>query len=136
MNQHRPALEREAGYFHFYFFRRLAPPIVVERYVAANQLCSADIDDNTSRLLESIVNRHLDVEAIELFLRLFRRNPALTRKIQILFYLVEVRAEYYGYFVNRHPGLARALARSVGALTGAVWKYIKGWYLVSVNEFV
>ena len=129
-------LEREAEYLHSQFFKRPVAAIVVARYVAANQLCFPDLNEETCRILEAIVNRGLDAEAVELYLRLVRQNRVLTRKIQVLFYLVEVRADHYGEFVNQRPGLVHALLELFAAGIATVWKCIKGWYLVSTNGFV
>ncbi len=129
-------LAREAEYFHWRFFRRPAPAQVVERYVAANRLCFPETDDRARRMLEQIVDRRLDVEAVELYLRWRRGDRLLTRKIQILFYLVEVRAAYYADFVNRKPGLARALAALLAGVAGTAWKCIKGWRQGLANDLV
>src|SRR4029077_11932046 len=105
MNNDRLALEREAAYFHALFFRGPIPGTVLQRYVAANALCSPPPEVRDSRLVEAIVAHRLDAEAIELAMRLRHGSDVLTRKIQILFFLVEVRSAYYGYFVNQTPGL-------------------------------
>ena len=52
----------------------------------------------------------LDPEAVEVVLRLSGRDSVLTRKIQILFYLAEVRSAYYPRFVNERAGFWRAVA--------------------------
>ena len=124
------ALEREAGYFHALFFRRPIPEAVIGRYVAANRLCFPNPDARDLKMVETIVTRGLDAEAIELALRRRPGSGLLTRKIQVLFYLVEVRSAYYGDFVNRTPGLWRALPRLFASALQTVWKFGKGWYLV------
>jgi len=130
MNEDAPALEREAGYFHALFFRRQMPEVVMRRYVTANRVCFPAPDAKDLKMVETIVARRLDAEAIELALRLRRGRGVLTRKIQILFYLVEVRSAYYGDFVNRTPGLWRAVLRLFASVLQTVWKAGKGWYLV------
>ena len=141
------ALAREAEYLHGQFFRCTIPDLVVQRYVAANRVCFPEISPAEARLLETVVNRRLDAEAVELALRLKRGKGVLTRKIQVLFYLVEVRSAYRGYFV--HGGAIvpvrsqlrsepRALASGrrkawvglLGSLTSTVWKALKGYYLI------
>ena len=87
------------------------------------------------KMVENIVKRGLDAEAIELAMRLTHRSSALTRKIQILFYLVEVRSAYYGDFVNQRPGLWRAVVPLLASLQTA-WKGAKGRYLVWSYGFV
>jgi hypothetical protein len=130
MDDDRSALEREARYLHGLFFRRRIPEAVKDRYVAANHLCFPVLDARDCRMVETIVARRLDAEAIELAMRLRRGSGVLTRKIQILFFLVEVRSVYYGDFVNQTPGLWRALLRLFVSSVQTVWKVAKGWYLV------
>src|ERR1035441_10472022 len=108
MADDRTALESEARHFHALFFHGPLPGPVVERYVAANHLCFPVPDPKARRMVETIVTRRLDAEAIELALRLRKGSRVLTRKIQVLFYLVEVRSEYYAYFINQVPGWSNA----------------------------
>ena len=136
MADDRTALESEARHFHALFFHRPLPGPVVERYVAANHLCFPVPDPKARRMVEIIVTRRLDAEAIELALRLRKGNRVLTRKIQILFYLVEVRSEYYAYFINQVPGWWSAVLRLLGAVVRTGWKCAKGLYLVWRYDFV
>jgi hypothetical protein len=136
MNDDRSALEREATYFHALFFRKPIPDVVIQRYVAANILCFPAPDTRDSKMVETIVGRRLDAEAIELAMRLRHGSDLLTRKIQILFFLVEVRSAYYGYFVNQTPGLWRAVIRLLVSLVQTAWKGGKGCYLVWRYGFV
>lgn len=136
MGDSRHSLEREARYFHGLFFREELAPQVVERYVAANQLCFPQLEDRDQKMLEDIVGRQMDAEAIELALRIRHCGSVLTRKIQILFYLVEVRSQYYGRFVNQESGILRAVARLTGAIACTIWKLTKGLYLTWKYEYV
>src|SRR5580658_7222193 len=95
MNQ-ASELALEARYLHRAFFGSDPPSEVVDRYIAANLICC----DEPSALTNTIVARGLDAEAIELTLRLRKGPTILTKKIQILFYLVEVRSAYYSFFVG------------------------------------
>lgn len=135
MDDDRTALESEARHFHALFFRRPLPGPVAERYVAANHICFPALDPKAREMVETIVTRRLDAEAIELALRLRKGNCVLARKIQILFYLVEVRSEYYAYFVNQAPGWWRAVMRLLGAVVRTGWKCGKGLYLVWRYDF-
>src|SRR3954463_5199398 len=126
MNDDRLNLEREATYFHALFFRGPIPETVLQRYVAANALCFPTLEARDSRMLETVVTHRLDAEAVELAMRLRRGSDVLTRKIQVLFFLVEVRSAYYGYFVNQRPGLWRAVMRLLASAVHTVWKGCKG----------
>jgi hypothetical protein len=136
MADDRTALESEARHFHALFFRRPLPGPVVERYVAANHLCFPALDPKAREMVATIVTRRLDAEAIELALRLRKGSRVLTGKIQILFYLVEVRSEYYAYFINQVPGWWTAVLRLLGAVVRTGWKCAKGLYLVWRYDFV
>jgi hypothetical protein len=87
-------------------------------------------------MVETIVAHRLDAEAVELAMRLRHGSDVLTRKIQILFFLVEVRSAYYGYFVNQTPGLWRAVIRLFASSVQTAWKGCKGCYLVWRYGFV
>ncbi len=106
----------EARYFHRCFFRQPLDQAVIDRYAAANQLCIPALDDASAATIDRIVGGNLDVEAIELVFRHRRlRDNVLTKKIQILFYLLEARSAYYGDFINteaRFPAALLTLARS------------------------
>ena len=127
MTENAGYLEQEVRYLHASFFRGNPPSEIVERYAAAHQVCGLPEEDH---IVSTIVSRNLDAEAVELILRLRRGNPVLTRKIQILFYLVEVRSRYYSYFVSGHTGFTRASFDLLTSTARTVWKLIKGTYLV------
>ena len=122
------SLAEEARYFHAAFFQGLPPTEVVDRYIEANRHCFPSIDERQERAIRTIIEQRLDVEAVEFALR--PTNPILSRKIQILFFLLEVRARYYGVFVNCGAGAARAWRELLTSLVRAVWKRVKGAYLV------
>lgn len=112
-------LAEEARYLHDSLFTRPLDEKTIERYVAASKKLLPDAS------IDRIVEKRLDVEAVEFALR--RRAPALTRKIQILCYLVEVRSEYQDDFIatRREPVL-----KLLWKISGAGWKRLKGECLV------
>jgi hypothetical protein len=136
MPDDRISLENEARHFHAQFFHRSLPAQVLDRYVDANHLCFPSVSSKERQMVDLIVTRGLDAEAVELALRLRKGSRILTRKIQILFYLVEVRSEYYAYFINQVPGLPRAAMSLCAATLRTAWKAVKGLYLVWRYSFV
>lgn len=122
------ALAAEADALHRSFFAGPAPPEVTRRFVAANRLCFGDADPDP--VVATIVARRLDAEGIEFALR--RRVPGspLSRKIQILFYLLEVRQEYSRQFLGEREHRLAAGAALLSALGKTIWKFVKGEYLV------
>jgi hypothetical protein len=125
-------LESEARHLHRAFFRNDPPAEVVGRYVAAN----AAHGEPSGGLVERVVALRLDAEAVELALRLRQGPTALTRKIQILFYLLEVRPEYFGFFVGEAEGQGRAAWGVLLSLLRTAGKYLKGAYLVRRHGLV
>jgi hypothetical protein len=120
----------EVRYLHRHFFRSDPPPEVIERYIAANRLCLPTLDESSLRILSTVVSQQLDPEAVEIVLRHRHLNPVLTRKIQILFYLVEVRSSYYTYFVSNQAGFTRASLQLLTSVIQTAWKLAKGTYLI------
>jgi hypothetical protein len=123
-------LEQEAAYIHERFFGAPAPGEVAARYAAAHRQYGIVADEGQRRRIEIILDRRLDIEAIELALRIGRRDRFLTAKIQVLFYLVEVRAAYYHRFVNTEARRACAWWAIAKAVPATAWKYAKGKWLV------
>jgi hypothetical protein len=119
-------LAKEAQYLHLAFFRCDPPPEVTARYIAANELCCPEPDEVTGRM----VALGLDVEAVELALRVRRGPTILTKKIRILFYLLEVRSAYYSYFVGDDESLPRAGLGLFSSVVQTALKYLKGAYLI------
>lgn len=130
-------LEREAIYFHYCFFRKEElSEEVIARYVNANQMYLSSINYQKINSIEQIINRQLDVEAIEYVFRIINRKNILTTKIQILFYLIEVRSQYFEYFFNCRADRLRALASFTHSLLLAAFKFVKGKYLIWKYDLV
>ena len=119
-------LADEARYLHRAFFREDPPAEVVDRYIAANTLCFPE----SSSLILTIVACRLDAEAVELALRLRKGPSILTKKIQILFYLLEVRSAYYSFFVGEKESRPRAILGILFSVFQTAMKSLKGVYLV------
>jgi len=128
MNTAVPSLAEEALYLHHSLFGGTPEPVIIERYAAAHRkLFPADAG---SALLARIVSRGLDVEAVEFALRRRGAGSELTRRIQVLSYLVEARARYQHYFVSTEPGRGGAVVELAAAVIRSAWKLAKGEYLV------
>ena len=125
-------LSDEARYLHRAFFRKDPPAEVVDRYIAANTLCFPE----ASPLMARIVAARLDAEAVELALRRRKGPTILTRKIQILFYLLEVRSAYYSFFVGENESRPRAILGMLVSVFQTVMKSLKGVYLVRRHGLV
>jgi hypothetical protein len=127
MSKPEPSLAEEARYLHGSLFSRPMDPQIAERYARAHLVLFADERRTT---VNRIVSRRLDVEAVEFALRRRRLCPELTRKIQILCYLVEVRADYRSSFVASRPRKVRAILALAWRIPASAWKLLKGECLV------
>ena len=115
-------LSAEARYLHSCLFAFPIPDSVLERYVAAHEHLEFREDVDLSR----VIDRRLDAEAIEFFLR--RRSPqnALTQKLRTLLYLVEIEAEYYSHFVRDEGSLLTSLPGLLLSPLRSACKLLKG----------
>ena len=118
----REELEQEAAYLHHALYGTAPSGSIVEEYVRAHEdFCVETCNDVNIR---AIVQRRLDVEALELSLR--RQRPALTRKLRMLVYITEAKASYYGRFVNDTDRRATAWFALTVAVLRTAYKMVKG----------
>ena len=130
MNSVTTELADEARYLHRAFFRKDPPSEVVDRYIAANTLCFPESSPLASKMMSKIVARRLDAEAVELALRLRKGPSILTKKIQILFYLLEVRSAYCSFFFGEKESRPRAVLGMLYSILQTAARVLKGVYLV------
>ncbi len=95
-------LAREFNYLAKLIFGVEPGPELAESYIKANTIifCGASVDQ-IQKFMIAALERKYDLEAIEVALRLKTKSNFLTQKIQILFYLMETRPEYFSLFVNK-----------------------------------
>ena len=122
-------LEREARHLHKIFFESEVPVEVISRYVAACRTCLPEADPREAAGVAEAMARGLDMEAVEFGLRL-RGRTLLKNKIQVLFYLCEVRRDHLGFFFNTDETRVLAVARLLAALARSGFKAVKGIWLV------
>lgn len=137
MADRTPSAAEEARHLHACLFRAPLDAVVVARYEAAQQQMGLA----ASSLTAAVVTRRLDAEAVEFALRRRGKGADLTRRLQILCYLVEVRRDYLAEFVNlgspANPGSVRsAWAALLAATLRSGWKRLKGEYLVRRYELL
>jgi hypothetical protein len=120
----------EVRQLHALFFPGEPDPEVSTRYVEAHRVCFASDEARLGDETRRVFALGLDAEAIELTKRTHGRPSVLTRKIQILFYLVEVRSRYYGYFINQEPGWLNGVSTILIGGLRTTGKYAKGRYLI------
>jgi len=134
MIERLPTLAEEARYLHDSLFSPIPiDPSIVTRYENAHH---ALFPGESPTSVTRIVARRLDVQAVEFSLRRRHSCPELTRKIQILCYLVEVRAPYQNFFIASRREPFHAVLSLSWCLLSTVWKGLKGEYLVRVHELL
>lgn len=125
------SLAAEVDYFHQSLFRKSTPKAVIERYVEAHHPRFHRVFDPSDLIaVSAVVRQRLDVEAVEFELRCKKKGHALSKKLQILSFLLEVRAEYYDFFVNTSESRITACLKLAAALLMTPFKRLKGKYLV------
>jgi len=128
------ALFREAEVFHQSIFGRPVPPDIREVFVTANNILLKNAAKVTPVRIDLIIDRSLDVEAIEFALR--RRDPQnlLTKKLLILCYLAESRNAYFTAFVNEEPKPVRGFIQVLLATFRSAYKLLKGHFLIRIYD--
>jgi hypothetical protein len=131
MSNRGTTLADEVRYLHQSLFTKREPldEKIVQRYEAAHGVL---FPGERRETVARIVERRLDVEAVEFALRRRRLCPELTRKIHILCYLVEVQAKYEDDFVATRRQPVRAILVLSRRIAGAGWKLLKGECLIRV----
>jgi hypothetical protein len=81
------------------------------------------------RMIADAIRRGWDLEALELAWRMRDRHNRLTRRVGILFYLVETTPEGSRRFVNRRDQRVRGLAVMAGHVLRSAFLWTKGTVL-------
>lgn len=123
----RPTLADEGRFLHDSLFSKPLDERIVERYQAAHRSLFPNESPPT---VARIVALRLDVEAVEFALRRRHACPELTRKIQILSYLLEVSPAYQDHFIPTKRAPVRATLVLLGSILGSAWKFLKGECLI------
>jgi phytoene dehydrogenase-like protein len=125
-------LDRECALLCRGIFGVEPPPGCAEAYRGAHAVVFAEapIEAQAAARIAEAVRRGWDLEALELALRLRDKDNALTKKLNILFYLMEARPEAFAAFVNLRPSPVRAWLRLSGETLRSVYKLFKGWILL------
>jgi hypothetical protein len=142
-----PSLAEEARHLHACLFAAPIDAVVIARYEVAHASACPSAAKGVghalacpgtlrSSVVAKVVSRRLDAEAVEFALRRRGQGQELTRKMQILCYLVEVRPEYFNEFVNTEPSRFRAWAVLANAALRSAWKWLKGEYLIRRHGLV
>ena len=127
-NQNHVNLEDEARFFHRSLFSFDPSPELVEQYVRAHQFCCRPTNVLRAEAISTIVQKALDIEAIEYVLR--SHSTEITKKIWLLCYLTEIKERYYALFVNEKKKNVTGICSLALATLRVPWKLVKGKYLI------
>jgi hypothetical protein len=122
----------EADYLHGALFGRQAPDEVRRQY--ATVMRRAWLAEVPRCDLTTLIERRVDLEAMEAALR--RKSPvnSLTQRFHTLCYLVEVRPEYFDRFVNERPAHAAGIVTLGLHTLRALYKMVKGGLLLRIHH--
>jgi hypothetical protein len=125
-------LRAQADSLHRALFGREAPDEVRLQY--ATVLRRAALADTPRCDLAGLIERGVDLEAMEAALR--RRNPgnALTQRFRVLCYLTEARPEYFERFVNETPAPVIGTLTLVVLTVRSLYKLAKGHLLLWIHD--
>lgn len=112
-----------------------APGPLVRRYRELHRSCAIEGNEALPVDVGRLLDRGLDLEALELALRARERDNTLTRKLQALCTLAEVRGAYFGRFVQRRDARLAPFAALLWLGVRSLYKRAKGhWLLRGLHE--
>lgn len=125
-----PDLAQEAAYLGESVFGLHLPEDLVRRYVAAvRALFTAKVLSGQEPLqgfLRRAIREHLDVEALELALRLRGRANLVSQKVQVLSYLIESHPGFTDLFLSQRRRRGQAYVVLGLQVARTAWKYVRG----------
>jgi hypothetical protein len=121
-------VESEASYLFNCMFPGRISGTTLKRYALAYREVFAGQDTNEAEM-GVIIEKALDAESIEIALRLIHKKRYLTKRLQILFSLVEAENRHFELLFNtgNKKGVIVGLVLSV---ISSAMKTVKGLYLV------
>lgn len=128
-------LVSEARTLHRFVFNSDVPQDVSEKYVMSHDYYLTEATDKDLLWMKRALQRGLDLEALEIALRIIKKNHILVRKIKILVYISESFTAYYGAFVNERSQRRNAFAILSFHLIRSVYKFLKGTFLLLILRY-
>ena len=132
MGQPNPDLEGECANLCQRIFGMAPPEGCADAYRRAHAVvfANAPIEAGAAAQIAEAVRRGWDLEALEFALRLRDKEGPLTKKVNILFYVMEARPGSFDLFVNAESSALRAWLRLTGETLRSAYKLMKGWLLL------
>jgi hypothetical protein len=123
-------LVHEGGYLFRHLFGIAADAKLLTRYRDANLLLKVSVEDGVTGSLMVMIERDLDVAAIEYILRLQNRGNPVSCKVAIATYLAEGDPRYNRIFQTRSSGIGKGIFMMLKIAFSIVTSLAKGKYLV------
>lgn len=97
---HSNTLEHECGFIHRRIFGFEPSKDIQKRYVQVHDVYHRYIKNDEQMQIGHIIQKKVDLVSLEFFWRFKNRQNLLSKKIQILFYLTEVKPEYQRLYIS------------------------------------
>lgn len=120
----------EAQHIYAALFRGPIPPILQDRFLAANVRLNAAADPQELAAYTTAIAATSDLEALELAARLTRRLPLLTRKLRLMAYLAETLPDHQRFYINGSSNFVRAALLIAWEGLTSILKALKGFWLL------
>lgn len=123
-------LWREVYALHRAAFGRDVVGEVAQRYAEAHGVALLRVDMTESKWMQRVLEGGVDLEALEIALRIRQPDHILCRKFKLLIYIAEAFPEYYADFVNEERRRARGFCSLALHGLRTLCKYLKGRWLL------
>jgi hypothetical protein len=131
-------LKTECIYLCRSIFEFVPPSDLIKAYQQAHQSVLQNYKKNDPLLhnfknfVSKAVQSHYDMEAIEYSLRLNDKSNFLTKKINVLLYIIETQPSSYSIFVNEEDCVLKAYALLFFQTLRSFYKLAKGMILLKI----
>lgn len=127
----------EANFFNHQVFSGKLTPEIISQYVKAHEFVLKSPAVTIKKIdLSLIIDKSLDLEAIEYALRLKFRDNLITKKIHILSYLLEANRDYNSLYFNEKAGFLKGFIILGYHVVRSCYLFIKGSYLINRYNLV
>ncbi len=130
----RVALEQEAAALHRVLFGHPISPELAQQYAGACRRLLAQDSATQQVSVPALIAKSVDLEAVELALRLRNPDNTLTKRFHILMFLAESRSSHFQHYVSKRGGFWRALLSLSFASFRSLYKFLKGTWQVRYHS--
>ena len=115
-------------------FKKDIPGTTLERFKKISERIEKGLQPEEIEKHRKITSNISDLAAAEYTSRILGKNPLLIKKFQTMIYLGECLPENYDLFINEKKGVIRTLLIFAGVPFNSVYKFIKGFLLLTVKS--